>query len=140
VKLDGDGNMEWDKAYGGTNADDAWDVRRTGDGGYILGGVSFSGATNNKTSSSFGFQDTWMVKVSSTDTAIPRLSITRTPTTSVVIAWPASANGFTIQQNMQFNTANWGAPEESVNDDGTTKFIIVTTPTGQEYFRLIESP
>jgi len=36
VKLDNSGNMQWQKTYGGTALDEAWSVRITNDGGYIV--------------------------------------------------------------------------------------------------------
>ena len=38
VKTDAVGNQKWSEVYGGTDYDAAFSVRRTGDGGHILGG------------------------------------------------------------------------------------------------------
>ncbi len=44
LKLDGDGTVEWQKAYGGTNFDSAYDIHPTLDGGYIvLGNIAVGG-------------------------------------------------------------------------------------------------
>jgi hypothetical protein len=63
VKVDGTGNKEWDRACGGSQDDYLTSVVATSDGGYLLGGWSSSGAGGNKTSSSFGDRDYWVVKV-----------------------------------------------------------------------------
>ena len=42
VKLNGLGNIEWQKALGGTRNDEAQSVQQTTDGGYIVVGESFS--------------------------------------------------------------------------------------------------
>jgi hypothetical protein len=34
------------------------------------------------------------------------------------------------------NTPSWTAPPETIVDDGASKFIIVSPPTGNRYFRL----
>ena len=39
-KLDANGNMEWQKTYGGDNSDVAYSVQQTFDGGYIVTGLS----------------------------------------------------------------------------------------------------
>jgi hypothetical protein len=38
VKTDGNGNLQWSRAYGGTDYEDAKSVRQTSDGGYIVVG------------------------------------------------------------------------------------------------------
>jgi len=57
LKLDSAGNIEWQKAYGGSDFDCAWSIQQTGDGGYIIGGEtkSFGDATGNG----------WILKLSS---------------------------------------------------------------------------
>jgi hypothetical protein len=64
VKIDANGNKQWEKTYGGTDGDELHAVQQTSDGGYILGGFSFSGATGTKTSTNFGngTSDYWIVK------------------------------------------------------------------------------
>ena len=54
VKADIQGNMEWNKTYGGTNADYAYSLVQTSDGGYAIAGGT----------SSFGPGDAnfWLIK------------------------------------------------------------------------------
>ncbi|GAI32457.1 unnamed protein product, partial [marine sediment metagenome] len=40
VKTDASGNMEWEKTFGGSGWEEAFDVRQTTDGGYILAGYT----------------------------------------------------------------------------------------------------
>jgi len=42
VKTDASGNMEWGNTYNGSDYDDAYSVAQTADGGYIIGGVTWS--------------------------------------------------------------------------------------------------
>jgi hypothetical protein len=63
VKVDGSGNKQWEKAFGGSGSDILNSVQQTRDGGYILGGHSDSGVSGNKTNASFGINDYWVVKV-----------------------------------------------------------------------------
>ena len=55
LKLDSMGNISWQKAYGGGNTDNAWSIKQTGDGGYIVAGTTFSFGTGN--------YDIWIVKL-----------------------------------------------------------------------------
>ena len=63
VKADSEGNIQWDRSFGGTDVDVLYSLQQTSDGGYALGGVSRSGASGNKTNASFGFNDYWLVKL-----------------------------------------------------------------------------
>jgi hypothetical protein len=54
VKTDGDGNMEWNKTYGGTQYDSAYSVVQTSDGGFAIAGYTCSFGA--------GAADFWLVK------------------------------------------------------------------------------
>jgi len=57
LKLAGDGSLEWQKSYGGTDADDPYSIQQTTDGGYIVAGhTTFDNAR---------FTDFWVLKLSS---------------------------------------------------------------------------
>jgi hypothetical protein len=62
IKLDIDGNIEWQKTYGGSSFDAAYSVKETFDGGYIVAGLTHSNdvdVTENK-----GNSDIWVLKLS----------------------------------------------------------------------------
>jgi len=64
-KLDADGNLLWEKNYGGDNIDQLQALKPTPDGGYILGGYSKSTLSGDKSEPNF-FQfslDYWVVKI-----------------------------------------------------------------------------
>ncbi len=63
VKMDGSGNKQWDKTYGGSDEDYLVSLQQTTDGGYILGGYSLSNSSGDKTANSKGNYDYWIVKV-----------------------------------------------------------------------------
>jgi len=48
VKFDNAGNVQWEKAYGGTKNDVAYSVVQTSDGGYVVAGYSESFGTQNR--------------------------------------------------------------------------------------------
>ena len=62
VRLDSHGNKLWDKSLGGSYGD-LNSIRQTVDGGYILGGVSVSGVSDNKTSPNYGGYDYWVARL-----------------------------------------------------------------------------
>jgi hypothetical protein len=69
VKLDADGDFEWQKNLGGTSAgesylptDQAWELQQTPDGGFILVGMTAS--NDGDVSGNHGLYDMWVVKLS----------------------------------------------------------------------------
>jgi hypothetical protein len=65
VKMDTLGRKLWDKSYGGINDDALQTVVLTNDGGALLGGWSNSNSSFEKTESSKGGIDYWIVKINS---------------------------------------------------------------------------
>ncbi|MEO1411974.1 MAG: hypothetical protein AAFW73_18945, partial [Bacteroidota bacterium] len=63
VKTDADGNFQWDATFGGPEHDQLWAITATADGGYLLGGMSNSSAGGDKSESSRGSWDYWVVKI-----------------------------------------------------------------------------
>ena len=66
----------------------------------------------------------------------PLLSIFISTTNTAVVYWPSPSTGFTLQQNTNLTTTNWIAATNSVTDNGTSKFIIVSPPAGNRFYRL----
>jgi hypothetical protein len=61
LKFDAEGNLEWNKVYGGSKDDRGQNLVQTSDGGYALTGYAKSDdgdASNNE-----GFHDNWVVKL-----------------------------------------------------------------------------
>jgi hypothetical protein len=64
VKTDANGNYEWDKRFGGIDFEfPPFDIQQTSDGGFILGGTSYSGISGDKSQSGFGQGDCWIIKL-----------------------------------------------------------------------------
>lgn len=61
VKLDSDGNIVWQKSYGGTGDDEAESVDQTTDGGYIV--VGYSNSNNGDVSGNHGDYDYWVIRL-----------------------------------------------------------------------------
>lgn len=63
VKLDINGDIEWQKYYGGNDNEAAYDIIQTNDGGYIVAGHTFS--KDGDVSGNKGLQNYWIVKLDS---------------------------------------------------------------------------
>ncbi len=57
VKTDDSGNIQWQNTIGGNSGDRLNSIQQTPDGGYILGGDSYSGISGDKTENSNGSFD-----------------------------------------------------------------------------------
>lgn len=65
LKINPQGDLLWEKNYGGDNEDVIIALRQANDGGYWLAGGSQSGITGDKTTPNFGGADYWLVKTDS---------------------------------------------------------------------------
>jgi hypothetical protein len=69
VKLDGAGNIQWEKSFGGTDngssiiQDIATSAQQTTDGGYIIGG--YSSSVDGDVVGNIGMEDYWIIKLNS---------------------------------------------------------------------------
>lgn len=64
VKIDADGNEQWQRTYGGQYADHLRDAAQTRDGGFIIAGASNSPASGDKARENFGQgSDFWILKL-----------------------------------------------------------------------------
>jgi hypothetical protein len=67
----------------------------------------------------------------------PMLRIQVTTTNTIIVAWPASSDGFTLQQNSNLGTTNWVNVPNAVNPVGGENQVIVSPAPGNNFYRLI---
>lgn len=65
VKIDSDGNIEWENTIGGTDRDTAIDIIEVNGGDYVIAGNSYSNISEDKSEDSFGGMDYWIIKITS---------------------------------------------------------------------------
>lgn len=64
IKIDSDGNEQWQRTYGGKYADVLQSMTATADGGYLIGGYSNSPASKDKSTANLGSgNDFWILKL-----------------------------------------------------------------------------
>jgi hypothetical protein len=66
TKLDAQGNLLWQKSYGGSGTEWAYIVKQTADGGYIVAG--YTSSNNGDVTTSHGGRDYWLFKIDSAGT------------------------------------------------------------------------
>ncbi len=63
LKLNNQGNIVWQKTYGGNDDDILKAIQQSSDGGYIIGGTSSSNISSEKQENSRGLSDYWVIKL-----------------------------------------------------------------------------
>jgi len=67
----------------------------------------------------------------------PLLTIFHTITNTVAVSWPSPSTGWTLQQNTNsVSSLNWSNVTSGIQDDSTTKTLVVNPPTGNRFYRL----
>ncbi len=63
VKLDQNREIQWQRTYGGNDAEDLDDIVATNDGGFLITSTSNSIASGDKTTTALGNSDIWILKL-----------------------------------------------------------------------------
>jgi sugar lactone lactonase YvrE len=133
IREDGRYSTDWHKAAGGGGASTNAEFLITGTAGQHDAGTMASG-TDSLTG---GFWSLYAIATPGAPLLSITLAITLTTTNTAMVSWPSPSTGWNLQQNNDLSTANWVTPAETVNDNGTIKYIIVSPPTGNRFYRLM---
>jgi hypothetical protein len=122
-------SIDWYKVAGGggTSTSGVYSVSGTigqHDAGGPLAGGNFS--------LTGGFWSLYAVQTS----GAPTLRIVLTSTNTAMVYWPSPSSGFHPQANTDLTSASWTAAGETVQDNGTIKYIIVNSASGKKFYRL----
>jgi hypothetical protein len=80
----------------------------------------------------------WSIIAAGQTPGAPWLTVIRLGA-SVIIAWPSPSTGWNLQQNTNsVSSLNWSNVTATIQDDGTTKMLIVNPTTGNRFYRLFE--
>jgi hypothetical protein len=66
----------------------------------------------------------------------PSLAVSQNGSGTVVVSWPGPSAGWNLLQNTDLTTTNWTTPPETIQNDGTNNFILITPPVGNRFFEL----
>ncbi len=65
VKIDSVGNIEWERRYGGTDAEELFNILITKDNGFLFSGESYSNISGDKSENNLGIEQSWLIKTDS---------------------------------------------------------------------------
>lgn len=130
IQLNGQSySIDWYAVAGGGGASTGGVYTISGTVGQPAAGGPMTGGNFSLTG---GF---WSLEAVQTPGA-PVLSVKLTTTNTAVVYWPSPSTGYNLQVNLNLSTTNWAIPAESVQDNGTIKYIVVNPPTGNRFYRL----
>jgi len=70
---------------------------------------------------------------------VPTLTIRLTTANMIAVSWPSSSTGWMLQQNTNsISSVNWSNAPSTIQDDGTTKTLIVSPLSGNQFYRLFK--
>jgi hypothetical protein len=123
-------SIDWYKIAGGGGTSTGATYQVTG----TIGQPDASGAlTGGNYSLTGGF---WSLIAVVQTAGAPVLTVSHSGN-NIIISWPSASAGFGLQQNDNLATGSWTpANGFTISDDGTTKSITITSPTGNLFFRL----
>ena len=129
IKLDGNGNTQWQKLYGGSSNDYFYSILQTADAGYVIAGGSYSsngtltGLVNN------GAMDGWMMKTDANgNTQWQNLSGGNITDYFYTVQF-ANDGGY-IASGGSSSTSNTGTLTGFINNGGTDGWVVKTDATG----------
>ena len=131
VRLDVEGNLIWEKSFGGTQYDESYcDIVITEDGGYILAGASQS--NDGYVPGNYGDYDIWIIKLSPETMGMTELEnqtiLYPNPTTGIInIQTKEKINSVSV-----YNAAGQKVPLNSLNKENTS--IDISSLPGGIYF------
>ena len=69
----------------------------------------------------------------------PSLTIRLTNTNTVAVSWPSTSTDWTLQENTNgVVSVNWSNASGPIQDDVSTKTLIINAPTGNRFYRLFK--
>lgn len=98
LKIDGAGNVQWSKLFGGLYADEAYSVQQTSDSGYVAMGFSTSndGNVSGHHGASNGTTDYWVLRLDAAGNIVWQKSLGGTDSDFGYAVSQTSDNGFIV--------------------------------------------
>jgi len=79
----------------------------------------------------------WSIIAAVQTSGAPSLNISVNGPGTVLLSWPASAGGFSLQQNSALGSGTWTTVNGTVNVVGGQNQLQISTKPGNNFFRLV---
>lgn len=129
VKIDANGNIEWENTFGGGAYESLWSIAQASDDGYILGGTTNSD-NGDIQSGNHGYFDFWIVRVSDKGELIWEQTYGGSHNDVIRVVFPLTNGnylfgGSTLSDDNDVQSGNKGANDfwlVSINDNNVPVF------------------
>ena len=122
-------SIDWFKVAGGGGS--------SGNAQYVLSGtIGQPDASSTLSGGSYSLIGGFWSIIAVQTTGAPVLTVFRTSTNTVVVAWPAPSSGFVLQQNTVLESSNWLNVTATRVAVGDQYEVIISPPTGNTFYRL----
>lgn len=144
VELNQQGSIQWEKCYGGTYGEQAYSIRQTMDGGFILGGMASSQDGDVNIGDSHLWPEFWVVKIGASKISFDLLNFTAIKNCGAAdLHWQTSSetgtSSFGIQRSSNGIDFETIGSVTAAGNSTTIKYYQFTDPAaldGQNYYRL----
>lgn len=123
IKIDRDGNQDWDKVYGGDDYDDGFAVHENEDGEILFGGVSRSDAGGDKDADSQGGNDFWLLFLEPDGRIVWQLSYGGSGNDALTSIFPVADGGLMLGGHSSSNKSG----DKSEDNVGKNDFWMIKT-------------
>ncbi len=123
MKLNSHGVLTWEKSYGGSNLDEATDIKQTNDDGYIVAGNTWS--NDGDVANNHGNPDVWILKLNRTGNLKWQKTWGGSRGDAVTSILQASAGGYIIA----------GGTENNFNRGSSDYFVVKLDTTGKQQWQ-----
>jgi hypothetical protein len=127
IRFDTNGTKVWDKDFGGTGIDLLGNLLLTEDGGCIAGGGTWSAFSGNRTTTNYGVQDGWLLRLDSLGNTIWETNLGGAGFDAVARVRPTSDGGYILGNG---SDSAPGATKTSANYGGTDFWIVKLNSSG----------
>lgn len=127
LKLDRDGQLEWQQSFGGDGNELFGKLLETGKGTFLLSATSYSGATGNKTEPSRGQSDGWILELDSQGNILWQRTIGGTSADAMMDVIPALDGGYILAGE---SSSGIGGDKSVPRKAATDLWVIKIDPQG----------
>ena len=130
LKLSQDGNILWDKHFGGSKHDYLVSTTTTREGGFLLAGTSYSNQSLNKKGNNIGGSDIWLIRLNEDGEELWQKTLGTKNNDEAAAVIQSIDEGFFIAGNINSNKNLFGSKDVFVSKLDKTGKLINTTILG----------
>lgn len=135
LKLNQQGNKVWEKYFGGNRHDYLSSAIALADGGFLIGGTSFSNTSQDKKEDNLGGSDIWLIRLNESGDEVWQKTIGTKYRDEISAIVETVDDGFIISGNINANTELLGGKDAFVSrldKNGNIKFTSILGGNGTD--------